>query len=333
MARHASSTLIGGFVVGAVALAVVSVALLGSGNFLRKRPTFVMFFSGSITGLSVGAPVEFKGVKVGEVTKIAAVFDPTNLTITIPVYVEFDPKSLIVSTRGKEPTGGDQTLLSGGPRFYRPLLEKGLKAQLEIQSIVTQQLYISIDFHPEVGAKLVGLDPKVPEIPTIPSVREHIMAALQTLPDKIVHATEGVERLVNAPETQETMRKLSATLRDVDLLVNTVRTEVKPLAASVRATSEAARHTLSQAEKTLAMKEGPPAEMVASITEAMRKASGTLDQLRSTLAVYERVAAQNPNVGYELAQTLDALDGAARSVRSMVDYLERHPEAVLKGRR
>src|SRR5713226_10746088 len=96
MARQPKKAVIGAFVVGAVALAVVAIVVFGSGRFFQKRFTFVMFFSGSITGLSVGSPVEFRGVRVGQVTKIAAVFDPQALSIAIPVYIEIDPKSLIV---------------------------------------------------------------------------------------------------------------------------------------------------------------------------------------------------------------------------------------------
>src|SRR5712671_8144356 len=126
MARHARKTVIGAFVVGAVALAATGITVFGSRKFFQKRPTFVMYFSGSVTGLSVGSPVEFRGVKVGEVTKIAAVFDPKTLDITIPVYIEFDRKSFIV-------TGRDDASSEPSPnQFYQPLLEKGLKAQLDI---------------------------------------------------------------------------------------------------------------------------------------------------------------------------------------------------------
>ncbi|HYS79609.1 MAG TPA: MlaD family protein [Anaeromyxobacteraceae bacterium] len=332
MARQASKTLIGGFVVGAVALAVVAVTVLGSGKFFQNRQTFVMFFSGSITGLSVGSPVEFRGVKIGEVTKISAVFDPKDLSITIPVYIDFDPKSLIVAKGDQESMGGVRDL-SHGNRFVHPLLDKGLKAQLEIQSLLTSQLYISVDFHPEMPTKLVGLDTRYPEIPTIPSLREQILATLQKLPDKIISATEGIEQLVRSPAAQETMRDLAVTIRDLDAFIREVRAEVKPLAASVKASSDAARRTFTQAERTLSLKEGPSAEMAASIVDTAKKAGASLDQMRSTLGSYERLASQNANVGYDLTRTLGELDAAARAVRSLADYFELHPEAVLKGRR
>jgi paraquat-inducible protein B len=320
MARQARKTLIGGFVVGAVALAVLGTTVFGSGKFFHKRYTFVMFFSGSITGLSVGSAVEFRGVKVGQVTKISAVFDPKTLSITIPVHVEIDPASLIVS--GAQAASG----LLSTQEFRQALLEKGLKAQLDIESFITRQLYISLDFFPDKPTRLLGLDPRYPEIPTIPSLQDEIVQTLQKLPEKIMNVTDGIERLVNSPAAQES-------LRDLDALIRAIAVEMKPLVANLNATSNAARRTFAQAEKTLSMKEGPSAEMAASFTDAMKQASFSLDQMRSTLGSYQKVAEQNANVGYDVTKTLGDLDAAARSVHSLAEYLERNPEAMLKGKR
>ena len=320
MASQAKKTMIGAFVIGAVALAAAGITVFGSGKFFQKRLTFVMFFSGSITGLSVGSPVEFRGVRVGQVTKIAAVFDPKTLSITIPVYVEVDPKSLVVS--GSE----DAWSVLSAHNLYEPLLEKGLKAQLDIESFITRQLYINMDFYPDSPTKLLGLDPQVPEIPTIPSLQDQIVHTLQKLPEKIMNVTDGIERLVNSPAAQES-------LQDLDGLIRGVATQIKPLMASLTATSDGARRTFAQAEKTLSLTEGPSADMAASFTDAMKKASASLEQMRATLDSYQKVATQNANVGYDLTRTLAELDAAARSVRSLAEYLELHPEAVLKGKR
>jgi paraquat-inducible protein B len=122
-------------------------------------------------------------------------------------------------------------------------------------------------------------------------------------------------------------------IRDLDMLIREVRTEVRPLSASLRSSSDAARRTFTQAERTISLKEGPSAEMAASIIDTAKKAGASLDQMRSTLGSYEKVASQNANVGYDLTKTLGELDTAARAVHSLADYLELHPEAVLKGRR
>ncbi len=318
MARQPNKTLIGAFVVGAVALAVVAVVVFGSGRFFEKRVTCVMYFSGSITGLSIGSPVKFRGVPIGEVKKIAAVLDPKTVTITIPVYVELDPKSLIV-------LGEDAASALTTGHFYEPLLNKGLKAQLDLESFVTGKLYINMDFHPEAPPTLLGLDGRYPEIPTIPSLKEEIRRTLQELPEKVIAVADGIARLVNSPEAQDS-------LRDLDALLRSLATEVGPLTTSARSTLETARRAFSQGEKTLAMREGASAEMAASFTATMKKASDSLEQMRSTLGTYQRLAEPTGNLSHDLTQTLGQVDAAARSVRTLADYLELHPEAVLKGK-
>jgi paraquat-inducible protein B len=319
MRRRPSSTLIGAFVVGAVALAALGITAFGSGRLFQKRFTCVLYFSGSITGLNVGSPIEFRGVKVGEVTKISAVLDPKAVSITIPVYVELDPRSFIVL--GDE----DGLKVLATNRFYEPLLEKGVKAQLEVESFVTGKLYINMDFHPERPVKLLGLDPRYPEIPTIPSVQEEIVRTLQKLPEKIIAVADGIERLVNSPSAQDS-------LRDLDTLIRSVTAEVGPISADARSTMGAARRAFNQGEKTLAMKEGAAADMAASFNDTMKKASASLDQMRSTLVTYQALAEPNGNLGHDLNRMIGNLDSAARSIRALADYLELHPEAVLKGR-
>jgi phospholipid/cholesterol/gamma-HCH transport system substrate-binding protein len=317
--RQSSKTLIGAFVVGAVALAVLAIAVFGSGRFFQKRFTCVMFFTGSITGLSVGSPVEFRGVKIGQVTKIAAVLDPKAVSVSIPVYIEVDPRSLIVV--GDE----DASQVLATKHFYEPLLEKGLKARLDVESLVTGKLYINMDFYPEAPPKLLGLDPRYPEIPTIPSLKEEIVQTLQKLPEKIIAVADGIERLVNSPAAQDS-------LRDLDALLRSVTKEVGPLSASTRSTLEAARRAFTQGEKTLAMREGTSAEMAASFTDTMKKASASLDQIHSTLETYQKLAEPNGTLRHDLTRMLGDLDSAARSVHSLAEYLELHPEAVLKGK-
>jgi paraquat-inducible protein B len=331
MSSDAKKTLIGAFVLGAVALATIGVTVLGAGKLFRHRPTFVMYFSGSITGLTVGAPVEFRGVRVGEVTKIAATFDPRDLSIQIPVHVELDPRSLIVANEQAESAGVEWG--HNPEKFYKPLLDKGLKAQLEVQSLVTMQLFITIDFHPEMPTKLVGLDPRYPEIPTIPSLKDQIAETLQRLPDKIMSAADAVEQLVRSPEVKDGVQDLGLAIRDLDLLLREVRSEIKPLAASVKGSSDAARRAFAQAETTLAFKEGPPAEMAASIAETSKKASAALEQMQATLAAFETLASQNAYMGYDVSKTLQEVEAAARATRLLAESAELHPEALLKGKR
>jgi paraquat-inducible protein B len=330
MSKPASKTVIGLFVIGAVVLVVIAVALFGSGKFLTTRPQYVMFFTGSVNGLQVGSPLQFRGVKIGEVTKISASLDK-NLSVVIPVYVEYDPESLAMPEELRKEAQGRKY------PFIQKLIAKGLKAQLRMKSLITGQLYVALDFYPDKPIRLVGLEKRYPEIPTIPSTSDVLMATLEKLPisdiaDKLLKVTEGVERIVNSPEIKGSIKNLDAGLKDLGVLIRNIDAEVKPLSASLMETSTAARGALSQAEKTLAFNEGIPGKMAENFQNTLKKADATLEEMRQAISSYERIADQNINLGYDVSKTLKEIEEAARAIRSLTDYLERHPEALVKGK-
>jgi paraquat-inducible protein B len=332
MAKTANKTMIGLFVVGAIALAVAAVAIFGSGKFLKKQQIFVMFFSGSVNGLTVGSPVLLRGVQIGKVKDIAIQFNPKDLSFTIPVHIEFDPES-ITNTVEPAKKGVEAKL----PYFHR-LVAKGLKAQLRLKSIITGQLYIDVGLHPEAPMRLVGLDRRYPEIPTMPSPTEVLMSNLEKVPvsqisEKLVKVTEGIEKIVNSPEVAESLKNLNLALRDINGLVRRIDAEIKPMSASVIDTSNAAKGAFVQAEKTLALKEGEPGKIAGKLEESLTQVSATLEKVKSTVATYNQIADKNANIGYDVSKTLKEIESAARSIRSLTDYLERHPEALVKGKK
>jgi len=332
MSKPVNKTLIGLFVVVAIILAIAAIALFGSGKLLANRPKVVMFFSGSVHGLTVGSPVEFQGVKIGEVSAISALFNTKTLSIVIPVYVEYDPDSLTVPGEPKS------FLQKERYSYINGLIAKGLKAQLRVKSLVTGQLYVAVDFYPDKPLRLVGLETRYPEIPTIPSTSDVVMATLEKLPiseiaDKLSKMASGLEKLVNSPDATESIKNLHVALRDIDVLARQIDAEIKPTAGSIRDTSSAARGAFAQAEKTLALKEGEPGKIAAKIQETLGRVNSTLDEMQSTLASYNTIAERNANIGYSLDKSLQEIEAAARSIRSLADYLESHPEALVKGKR
>jgi paraquat-inducible protein B len=206
-----------------------------------------------------------------------------------------------------------------------------------MKSLITGQLYVALDFYPDKPIRLVGLEKRYPEIPTIPSTSDVLMATLEKLPisdiaDKLLKVTEGVERIVNSPEIKGSIKNLDAGLKDLGVLIRNIDAEVKPLSASLMETSTAARGALSQAEKTLAFNEGIPGKMAENFQNTLKKADATLEEMRQAISSYERIADQNINLGYDVSKTLKEIEEAARAIRSLTDYLERHPEALVKGK-
>ncbi len=322
MSKQASKSLIGAFVLGALVLIVAGVVVFGSGKFFRKVYENVMFFEGSVKGLQIGAPVMFRGVQIGHVTNIVLEVNAKELTAFIPVYVEIYPQK-IVPIRDK-------------PRFdqlyLQALIEKGLRAQLLLQSFVTGQLMVNLDFYPNTPIKLVGLEKKYPEIPTIPSSLEQLTKRLEELPlkeiaDRLNETLAGMNRLVNSRDLQASIGSLNGLLRNTDALVKNLNAEIGPLASDIRGTTGAARAAFAQAEKTLRFDEGAPGQIASSIKQTLSAAEATLKETNTAVSNLNGIVAQN-----EIGRTLEQIAELSRSLRVLADYLERHPEALLRGK-
>ena len=304
MSKQANKTLIGAFVVGAVALAVAGVAIFGSGRLFTEVRKYVLYFDGSIKGLNIGAPVIFKGVKIGSVTDIRVRIEGKVLdNIRTPVFIEIESDRISKSSADPELQKFIATAETG--KVMDILVKRGMRAQLEMQSLVTGQLSIALDFHPDTPIALIGGDPKYMEIPTIPSTMEALTKTIEELPlkdlvDKTMLTVEGIERLVNSPDLKGSISALHETLKNANKLVQNVEREVKPLISSVEKTSEAASAALEQAQKSLALTENVLAE-------------------------------DSPTLN-ELNKALRDISAAARSISTLADYLQRHPESLLRGK-
>ncbi len=327
MSRQANSTMIGSFVIGAIVLMITGLMIFGSGRIFTKLDKHVLYFKGSVKGLNIGSPVMFRGVNIGSVTDILLQFNADDLSIRIPVIVEVDPERFMLQDSEMKRKKG----------YVDLLIEKGLRAQLQMQSMVTGLLIINIDFYPEKTAEIVGVKSSYSEIPTIPSNMEALTEKLGSLPieelfSKMVKAIEGIGKLVNSPELMGSVRSFDQALQDIHSLLANIDKLFTPLAESIINTSESAQDTLESAQdtlvqfnKTLAMEQGTPAELAAELKD-------TLASTREAMNSIRHITSQDSASVYELNNTLKELSAAARSLRFMADYIERHPEALIRGK-
>jgi paraquat-inducible protein B len=309
MSKRPNMTMIGAFVLGAMALFVVGVIFFESGRFFTNRQTFVLFFEGSLRGLDVGAPVMFRGVRIGSVTEINVNIDPKDLEVWLPVFIEIE------QDRFRE-AGGDLALknadIVGEERVMEALVERGLRAQLELQSILTGKFFVALDFHPDKPTRFVHRMTGYQELPTIPTSFQEItdeasriIAELRELPVKelLVAATDlfqSINQLADSLTFNESLDSLNQTLLEVRQLVRHIDGRVDPVAAGLEETATAVRSAAKRTEQTLT-------------------------------AVQDAVGDQSP-LQQEVLDTLEGLTDAARSLQLLADYLERHPEALLSGK-
>jgi len=299
MAKQANRMMIGGFVVIAVILMAASLIVFGSGKFFKKTQKFVLYFDESVKGLDVGAPVLFQGVQVGSVTSIVIQADLVKLTSQIPVIIEIEPDKFTVRDEDEK--------LRDFRKNLPKLIEKGLRAELTMQSFITGKLLIELNFHPDTPVtfkKKKDIDKSILEIPTIPSTTER-------LTQKIKSTLAGVDKLVNNPDLPESIKALKGTLQKARKLFTRVNRQVDPVATDVRKTvkdfGKLARHIDA-------------------------KVDPLATDLEKTLSGARSVISDDAPVIVGLEDTLKEISAMARSFRQLADYLEQHPESLLRGK-
>jgi paraquat-inducible protein B len=247
--------------------------------------TLIMYFQGSLRGLSIGAPVELRGIAIGEVKGLSVEYEREGGTLRFPVEVDIYPQR--IRGRGRH---GDRPLGIGSEREGRELMDSlvahGVRAELKTGSLLTGQKYVAMDFHAQVAPDQIGWDANPPVFPTtsggLDEIQDSVLSIARKL-DKI-----PFDRL--AARLAATMVTLDETLKDADRLVRQLDGTVAP---EINATLQEARGAMKNAKAVLG--EDAPLQ----------------SDLRTTLLEVAR---------------------AAKSLSALVDYLERHPESLLRGK-
>lgn len=327
MSKHANPTIIGSFVVGAIALAIFTLIVLGGGKIFSERSRFVTYFDGSIQGLREGANVNFRGVRIGQVRKVFVRFDESMLQFDLPVILELEPGA-ILSVYGEKITKDE----SG--KMMKTLIERGLRAKLQIESFVTGQLLVELDFYPEEPPVFRGQDNPYQEIPTIPSgiqlALEQVQKFMEKLEDlpvedllkNITSTAQGFDRLVNSPE-------LYNTLEGLDKFINSPETQ--RLSKSLQSTIETLDATIAEVQEFVDRFDKKLNPAVGDAIKTMEDIQAAANAMQNFLKDF-RNDFKDDTFRYELSTALDELRNAARSFRIFVEYLDTHPEALLQGK-
>lgn len=246
-----------------------------------KTVTVMLRFRQSIRGLAMGAPVDFRGVEIGKVRSLGIAFDTVAAEFNAPVVVEIYPERLTAM----DPK---HSLADEGkyPAIVADLVRRGLRAKLRTGSLLTGQLYVSLDFFPDAPA--VRFNPKADplEVPTIPGDLEELQRQVQSILVKLDKLP--LDQLAN--DAHRTLLALETSLKRVDMLVLHADTELLP-----------------------------------EISDGLRDMRATMDGLQQTLA-------PDAPLQQDSRAVLQDLSGVARSLKSLTDALDRHPESLLRGK-
>ena len=329
MNKKISPAMIGAFVLGAVALIIIAILVFGSGRLFRQTREFVLYFDNSVNGLRVGAPVKFKGVQIGSVTDIRLQLEKGAEVNKIPVIIEIDLEKM-TSRGARDVVAVDREALR------KEIVDRGLRGQLELESLVTGLLFVALDFFPGTPINLVQRtdgDYKYPEVPTLPTTLEQAKGAVDRILNKLdeidfkelganLQATlKGVNRTVNSPEIESVLRSLARLMPKVDEAVVNIRNFAGTTENKVKVLADDLQHT--SADARLALKQAG---------DALKQTQETMKRAEAAVANIETLSDLDSPVNYELVKGLRDVSTAARSLRSLTDYLERNPRAPIFGK-
>ena len=322
----ANPTVIGGFVLMALALVAFAVMALGGAKLFTPKQRVVAFFEGSVKGLTVGSAVNFRGVKVGSVDRIVLQFAPDSLEPRIPVYMTLLPDQVKLIGTGE----------NGTAIPFSAYIEKGMRAKLSIDSIVTGQLVVELDFRPDVPAVFHGArETPYPEIPAMKSDFDVLKDQLAQLPlrqlaDDVKSMVESFRVLANG--TGGTLGVVGEELKATALTTRRTLEEAQRTIKTLNSTLQSIERTSDAASKTLTAVGPKLDETLYSARAAMARVETTMQGADAAVAQVAEMTAPGAPIRAELEQSMRDLSATAESLRQFADTVERDPNALIFGK-
>ena len=317
MRENPNTVAIGAFVVGAILIAIATlIFLMGSG--FGKKETVVMVFSGSVKGLNVGAPLALRGVQVGKVTKIELQLNSDQDNIIMMVEAVFDEKNI----RRK---GSKDVELS------EELISRGLRAQLNSQSLLTGLLYVELDFHPNSPLHLVDINSPYIQLPTIPTSLERITKKLQDIDiSKVAGQLEsigdGIDQFVTSKSFQGLPDNVTSTM-------DSLRELSSQLQEQLATTGPKLDTVLDEAAETVATANTELPKLATLVEENLRTLNNAISAVEQSMTNIDELVSPDSETLYRLNNALQEMTRAGRALQSLASTLEEQPEALIRGKR
>ena len=318
MSEKPQAAAIGAFIVGALVIAVATLLYITGTGLGADRNKVVMVFDGSVKGLNLGAPVALRGVQIGQVTDIKIILDAETIDVIMLVEAEITPGNV-------QTVGGDTEA-----DYTDDLIARGLRAQLNTQSLLTGLLYIQLDFHADKPIQLADIESDYTQIPTIPTDLERITREIEQIDiakiaENLETIAEGLSEFVGSESFQQIPQDVQAALRSVQNLGTQISVQLESSGPQLDLLLAEATATMSTANRELPEITAAAKRSLVKLEEALAEVAQAADELEGL------VSADSPTT-YQLNEALKELAAASRSIKLLTRSLEEQPEALIKGR-
>jgi paraquat-inducible protein B len=317
MSRSANPIAVGAFVLGALLLAFLMLLFFSGANWWSERERFTLLYDTSVKGLNVGAPVTIKGVKIGQVTDITANLYGDELGVINEVTIEIDPGALKRSGKGDTVS-------------MQELIERGLRVQLKLQSMLTAMLYVDVDFQPDKPAQYKRVKTRYPQLPTTPTNLEQLTRDLESIDvnriaTNLQNAVNGINAIVNDPSTQQLAKNIGAAVADMQAAAVSVRTAANGFDQKFGPMADNANTLMIGLNRDLP-------QLVQKLDAAVAQLDQASQSVNRTAANAAFLTSDDSPTLYRINTAASSINQAADQLRHLTDLLERRPEALLLGK-
>lgn len=317
MSKKANPTVVGSFVIGAIVISIVGIMMLGGRSLLEEKVECILYFDESVSGLDVGAPVDFQGVRVGTVTGVKLEFDhKNNGDILRPVTLQLEESRINFAQDRDHETKPGEAL-----EFL--IMKRGLRARLATQSILTGKLKVELGYFPTTPVVLKNRSGVLRELPTIPSPFKQVASELAQLPlseivNEVHRAVKGMADILNPESTGKT-------LANIDQAVEKMVSVLVQLEAAIDPAAKQSSEVMASAKLSLD-------EFHATLTELNKNVGPLLEQATQVTGHFNVLMNPESQARGEFSLLLEDLQQTSKAMRQLVNYLEQHPDALLRGK-
>ncbi|WFB35873.1 MlaD family protein [Kiritimatiellota bacterium B12222] len=332
MSKQINPAKLGIFVLVAIALTLGTLVVVSSGRLFKKSIPFVMYFDNNASGLKPGAPVLFRGVSVGQVTKIQLVYNSDTQKFLVPVYISIDPSKFV---------------LHGSTEHY-PLMEDmvkhGLRAQLHTQSFVTGMLQVMLVEAPNVPIVTHGIDPDAREIPTAPSFTQALTEEMKEIDisqiaSDLKETVNSIRAITQKIQSENVFTDISNVLTNLETVTEDLSKDLPKITTELSETSESVRELIAKSNKVLTHTENilsavdkKTPGLLTSAEQNSEKFKELQDSLIAAVDQAESMINNDSPLRYNFARVLDRIAKAASQLEVLLFTVERNPEVFITGK-
>ncbi|MFZ1570099.1 MAG: MlaD family protein [Thiolinea sp.] len=332
----------------------------------QDRLYYTLYFNGSLRGLAEKAPVEFQGIRVGQVEKIKLHLDPKSLDVRIPVLISIEPQRF-----------SEELKLAEAPQFMESLVKRGMRAKLENGNLLTGQMFVGLSLDEKAKPDSIAKGQFYDVFPTSPTPVEELSKMASGIADDLKSTLGGVRQFMESGQldktvenankvlvaTETTMTEAKQAVTDARLILQQLQTNTLPGVSSNLETATASlTRALDQVSANVDKVSTTLDGSLKAVTGDLDKVSGTLNQsltsltgtakqagtdfnrssvefdktvqrLQGSLTHLDRLLAQNSPTQYQLTEMMDEVTAMSRAVRALTETLQRQPEALIRGKK